>query len=95
MGNAEGRYNVNAEGKQTRGTNAYPIRTSSALWAVPAKVTKTSHTYFLACTQGRWSMVEKDVISGKPLDRRPVRYGDLAGTTRPTRCSPKFPHGDR
>jgi molybdopterin-containing oxidoreductase family iron-sulfur binding subunit len=74
---AEGTYNLSVDGKQVRGFDAYPLRTSAAPWAVPAKITKTSHTYFLACTQGHWAMAEKDPISGKMLDRKPVRRGDL------------------
>ena len=69
----------NANGDPVHGFNVYPVRTSTALWAAPAKVTKTGGRYYLACNQGNWSMAEKDPISGKMLDRRPVRYGDLAG----------------
>jgi molybdopterin-containing oxidoreductase family iron-sulfur binding subunit len=78
VGNAEGHYNVNAEGEQARGFNVYKIRTSAAPWVAAGKVSNTTATYFLACTQGHWSMIEKDPISGKPLDRKPVRRGSLA-----------------
>jgi len=69
----------NAEGKLTRGFNAYVLRTSDKLWFESgAKVTRTSDTYFLACVQGNYSMSEKDPTSGKELDRKPVRHGSLA-----------------
>ncbi len=68
----------NTEGQPYRGFNAYPLRTSAAPWSATAKVTKTGKLYFLACTQGHWSMVEKDPVSGKMMDRKPVRRGTLA-----------------
>jgi len=68
----------NVNGDPVHGFNAYPVRTSTAPWAAPAKATKTGGRYYLACNQGNWSMAEKDPISGKMLDRRPVRYGNLA-----------------
>jgi molybdopterin-containing oxidoreductase family iron-sulfur binding subunit len=86
IGTAEGTYNLNAEGKQVRGFNAYPVRTSGALWTAAAKVAKVAGTYFLACTQGQWSMAHKDPVSGKMLDRKPVRHGDLAEY----KADPKF-----
>lgn len=81
VANAEGSMNFdnrNASGVLTRGFNAYVLRTSTAPWTVAAKASKTNRTYFLACTQGRWVMIERDPTSGRLLDRRPVRYGDLA-----------------
>lgn len=76
----------NAEGQQAHGTNVYPARTSATLWAAPAKITRTAQKYFLANNQGNWSMVERDPISGKPLDRKPVRFGTLAEYDK----NPKF-----
>jgi molybdopterin-containing oxidoreductase family iron-sulfur binding subunit len=67
----------NPEGKPVHGFNAYPLRTSAAPWSAPVKVTVTNKTYFLACTQGHWSMAQKDPISGKELDRKPVRRATL------------------
>lgn len=65
---------LNAEGKLTRGFNAYALRRSDALWIdAGAKVTITGETYRLASVQANWSMSEKDPISGKTLDRKPVR----------------------
>ena len=78
VGNAEGESNLNAEGKQVRGFDAYRLRDSKNLWTAPAKVAPTDKTYYLACTQGHWSMVERDPVSGRLLDRKPVRVGDLA-----------------
>ncbi len=78
VGNAEGSENINAAGVQTRGFDAYPLRTSSTAWATAGKAVKTSGIYFLACTQGHWSMIEKDPISGRLLDRKPIRVGTLA-----------------
>jgi molybdopterin-containing oxidoreductase family iron-sulfur binding subunit len=77
-GNPDGSYNTNPDGKQVRGFNAYPIRTSTTLWSVAAKITKTSQTYFLACTQGHWAMADRDPFTGKMLDRKPIRRGSLA-----------------
>ncbi len=68
---------LNVDGKPARGFNAYPVRTSAAPWVVSAKVTKTDKQYVLSCTQGHWAMAEKDPISGKLLDRKPVRKGSL------------------
>ncbi|MDY3556558.1 TAT-variant-translocated molybdopterin oxidoreductase [Gemmata sp. JC717] len=68
---------VNVDGKPVAGFDAYPVRTSGALWTAAAKVTKTAATYLLACTQGHWSMAEKDPVSGKVLDRKPVRKGTV------------------
>jgi molybdopterin-containing oxidoreductase family iron-sulfur binding subunit len=76
----------NTEGQPYRGFNAYPLRTSAAPWSAPAKVTKTGKTYFLACTQGHWAMAEKDPVSGKMLDRKPVRRGSVAEYKK----NPKF-----
>jgi Fe-S-cluster-containing dehydrogenase component len=67
----------NADGKPVHGFNVYPLR-AGATWAVGAKVARVSGKYFLACTQGHWSAIEKDPISGKILDRKPVRHGNLA-----------------
>ena len=81
----------NADGQPVRGFDAYPYRTSVApgatllstvTWATAARAAKTGATYFLACTQGHWAMAEKDPISGKMLDRKPVRRGDLAELKR-------------
>ena len=50
------------------------LRTSDAPWTAGGlTVTKTGKEYYLACTQGRWSMVEKDPLSDRLLDRKPVR----------------------
>lgn len=68
---------LNVEGKPVRGFNAYPIRTSTAPWFVSAKVAMVAGEYVLACTQGHWAMAEKDPISGKLLDRKPVRKGSI------------------
>ena len=65
----------NAAGEPRRGFNAYPLRTSGALWTATAKVTKTDKKYVLACTQGHWVAIEKDPVSGKMLDRKPIRHG--------------------
>jgi molybdopterin-containing oxidoreductase family iron-sulfur binding subunit len=78
VGNIEGRYNVNPDGEQVRGFNAYKIRASNALWTVGGKVANTMTTYFLACTQGHWTMAERDPISGKSLNRQPIRIATLA-----------------
>ena len=69
---------LNVDGKPARGFNAYPVRTSTAPWVTKATVTKTNGSYILACTQGHWAMAEKDPVSGKLLDRKPVRKGSLA-----------------
>ena len=72
VGNAEDEEN--AEGKITRGFNAYALQTSDALVSGGGlKVNKTNKTYVLACTQGNWSMAEKDPFTGKMLDRKPIR----------------------
>ena len=69
----------NAAGFPVRGFDVYPYRTSTTLWAAPTRASKVaSGKYILACTQGHWSMAEKDPISGKMLDRKPVRRGDIA-----------------
>ncbi|MBN9122075.1 MAG: TAT-variant-translocated molybdopterin oxidoreductase [Planctomycetes bacterium] len=87
-----GDYVANAPGEKNaagqdgvRGFNVYPLRTGST-WAVGAKAARvgagaksgSGAKYFLACTQGHWAMAEKDPISGKMLDRKPVRRGSLA-----------------
>ena len=65
---------LNAAGELTRGFNAYKLRRSDAPWIdAGAKVTNTGETYRLASVQANWSMSEKDPISGKTLDRKPVR----------------------
>jgi molybdopterin-containing oxidoreductase family iron-sulfur binding subunit len=76
----------NAAGEKAHGTNVYPVRKSGALWATAAKAERTPQRYFLANNQGNWSMVERDPISGKPLDRKPVRFGTLAEYDK----NPKF-----
>jgi molybdopterin-containing oxidoreductase family iron-sulfur binding subunit len=68
---------LNVDGKLNHGFNAYPLRTSDALWTTGVDVAKTDANYFLACTQGHWAMAEKDTTSGKILDRKPVRRGSL------------------
>lgn len=78
VGNAAGSANINTEGKQARGFNAFRLRTLSNLWTVAAKAVATNQTYVLACTQGHWAMAERDPISGELLDRKPVRHGTLA-----------------
>ncbi len=76
VGNVESE--PNAEGKPVRGFNAFALRDSKSPWfAGGLKVTATPDEYYLACVQGNWSMVEKDPISGTPLDRRPARRGTL------------------
>lgn len=77
---------LNAEGQKAHGTNVYPARTTATLWAAPAKAVRTAQKYFLANNQGNWSMVERDPISGKPLDRKPVRFGTVADYDK----NPKF-----
>ncbi|MBA4187904.1 MAG: molybdopterin oxidoreductase [Planctomycetaceae bacterium] len=81
----------NANGDPIRGFNAYAIRTSDAPWfAVGGKdagkndlsVAKTKKVYFLACTQGQTSMVQKDLFINHEWDRKPVRHGDLALYTK-------------
>jgi len=73
------RDEVNAEGKTARGSNAYLLRTADSLWfGSGLKVTRTSSTYFLACLQANWSMVQKDPLNGHILKREPVRHGTLA-----------------
>ena len=76
---------VNVDGKPIHGFNAYPLRTSAGPWTAPTRVTRTGAKFFLACTQAHWSMIEKDPISGKMLDRRPVRYGEVADLIDPKR----------
>jgi molybdopterin-containing oxidoreductase family iron-sulfur binding subunit len=76
----------NAAGQPVHGFNAYVLRTSGALWAVGAKVTRTGGKYFLACTQGKWSMTETDPLTGKPIDRKPIRIGTAAEYAR----NPRF-----
>ncbi|MDX2177370.1 MAG: 4Fe-4S dicluster domain-containing protein, partial [Candidatus Sumerlaeia bacterium] len=74
----------NADGKYVRGFNVYPLRTANT-WVAAARAARvgggpkagSGQKYFLACTQGHWAMAEKDPISGKMLDRRPVRHGTL------------------
>ena len=69
---------LNVDGKPARGFNAYPVRTSAAPWVASAKVSVVAGAkYVLACTQGHWAMAEKDPVSGKLLDRKPVRKGSL------------------
>ena len=65
----------NVEGKLVHGFNAYALRTSDALHsAAGLKMTKTGDTFFLACTQAQWvASGTKDPLTGKPLERRPVR----------------------
>ncbi len=83
----------NADGKLVHGFNVYPLRVGTA-WVASAKLARaggspkagSGQKYFLACTQGHWAMAEKDPISGKKLDRRPVRYGTLGEY----RTNPKF-----
>jgi molybdopterin-containing oxidoreductase family iron-sulfur binding subunit len=71
-------HEPNAAGEAVRGFNAYALRTNETPWVAPgATLTKTGDNYFLANTQGRWSMLEKDKISGKYMDRAPVRRGTL------------------
>ena len=69
----------NADGKPVRGFNAFALRTLAAPWFDGGlKLTKTSADYILACVQGHWVTVgTPDPISGKPLDRNPVRWGTL------------------
>lgn len=68
----------NAAGKMARGFNAYTLRTQGHLWTDGGlKLTKTSKTYFLACTQGSGAMSgTNDPITGKPINRRPARRLD-------------------
>jgi molybdopterin-containing oxidoreductase family iron-sulfur binding subunit len=68
----------NAEGKPVRGFNAYallsrgdgpsPLFTDGGL-----KVTKTRGTYFMACVQGNYSMVQRNILTGNEMDRKPAR----------------------
>ena len=64
----------NAEAKLTRGSNAYPLRTSAAPTFAPGlRVAKTKDTYHLACIQAYWSMGQVDPLNGQFIDRSPVR----------------------
>lgn len=64
----------NADGKTTRGFDAFALQTSTApAFGGGLTVRRTGAEYFIACLQGNWSMVQKDPISGKLLDRAPVR----------------------
>jgi molybdopterin-containing oxidoreductase family iron-sulfur binding subunit len=66
----------NAAGEQTRGGNAYALRTAAApAFAPGAKLAKTSDTYHLACYQAYWVMTQVDPINGEVIDRAPVRRG--------------------
>lgn len=72
------RTEKNAEGKATRGFNANTLRTADKSWFDNGlKISPTSGTYYLACVQGNYRMTEIDPISGKELDRKPVRRGTL------------------
>ncbi|MBX9581617.1 MAG: TAT-variant-translocated molybdopterin oxidoreductase [Gemmataceae bacterium] len=78
----------NADGKQTRGFNAYVLRTSDApAFAGGLAVRKTGGEYFLACLQGNWVMTQIDPISGRVIHRDPVRRG----TVGEYRANPSFP----
>jgi MoCo/4Fe-4S cofactor protein with predicted Tat translocation signal len=66
---------LNAEGKLTRGSNAYPLRTAAAPTFAAAAVAKTGDTYHLACIQAYWSMGQVDPLNGQFIDRSPVRRG--------------------
>ncbi|MCI0701067.1 MAG: Fe-S-cluster-containing hydrogenase [Planctomycetia bacterium] len=76
----------NAEGKPYRGFNAYAIRSSDEPWftrnvkavKIGGAALGSGQQYFLACTQGYWQMAEKDPLTGKLLDRAPVRRATLA-----------------
>ena len=64
----------NADGKQTRGFNAYALRTSDAPgFGGGLKLRPTGDEYNLACVQGNWSMVQKDPLSDRIIKRDPVR----------------------
>ena len=72
-------HEPNAEGHPVRGFNAYAVRTSDAPgYVTGASISVTPKTYYLACVQGQWSMLQRDPISGEILDRKPARRGDLA-----------------
>jgi molybdopterin-containing oxidoreductase family iron-sulfur binding subunit len=76
VGNAEGE--PNAEGKLTRGSNAYLLRTAAAPGFGPGlKLARQSETYFLACIQANWVMTQVDPLNGAVIDRAPVRRGTL------------------
>lgn len=68
----------NVDGQPYRGFNAYAIRPADAPWSAPGlTVSAQSQTYFLACVQGRWTMLQRDPLSGQITDRKPVRKGTL------------------
>ncbi len=72
----------NADGKPTRGFNAYALLTSDStgrpVWfATGLAVTTTNKNYFLACTQAYQVMTQRDPVSGHELDRKPVRWGTM------------------
>jgi molybdopterin-containing oxidoreductase family iron-sulfur binding subunit len=73
----------NAEGKPVRGFNANALLTRgdgpSLLYIDGGlKVAKTRDTYFLACVQGNYSMVQRNPITGNPMDRKPARRATVA-----------------
>jgi molybdopterin-containing oxidoreductase family iron-sulfur binding subunit len=49
----------------------------------PGKVTKVrGRTYYLACLQAHWSMVQKDPLNGRIIPRDPVRRGSAGDYDR-------------
>ena len=85
VGNADGQ--PNAEGKLTRGSNVYPLKTNTPAGFAPGlKIDNTKDSYFLACLQAYWSMGQVDPLNGEFIDRKPVRYG----TTQQYKANPWF-----
>ncbi|HEY3789491.1 MAG TPA: 4Fe-4S dicluster domain-containing protein, partial [Urbifossiella sp.] len=69
----------NAEGKAVRGSNAFALRTTDALWfASGLKVTPTKDSYFLACLQAHWTMQQTDPLNGSTIKRDPVRHQTIS-----------------
>ncbi|MBX9626784.1 MAG: TAT-variant-translocated molybdopterin oxidoreductase, partial [Gemmataceae bacterium] len=79
---------ANAGGEMAHGFNAYLLRTAAApAFAAGLTARPTGDDYYLACVQGNWSMAQKDPISGKILDRAPVRRMTTADYAK----NPSFP----
>jgi molybdopterin-containing oxidoreductase family iron-sulfur binding subunit len=68
----------NAEGKPVRGFNAFALLTrgdgpSPRFTDGGLKVTRTRDTYFMACIQGNYSMVQRNPLTGHEMNRKPAR----------------------
>ncbi|MGH9362794.1 MAG: 4Fe-4S dicluster domain-containing protein, partial [Thermoanaerobaculia bacterium] len=76
-----------------QGVDAYPLRTSDALWLLPAvSVRKTGGRRPLACTQNHHSLDLPEAYEAAER-RRPVRTGTLAEYRRNPRFAHKAEHG--